>query len=52
LLKRRWGRRAAKENAVMYFGDETGMRCDHQACRTYAPAEQTRVIKKQGNTFH
>ena len=44
-------RRAAKENAVIYFGDETGMRSDHQAGRSYAPAGETPVIKKTGQRF-
>ena len=44
-------KRAAKENAVIYFGDETGMRSDHQAGRSYAPAGQTPVIKKTGQRF-
>ena len=44
-------KRAAKENAVIYFGDETGMRSDHQAGRSYAPAGQTPVIRKTGQRF-
>jgi transposase len=44
-------RRAKKEKAVIYFGDETGMRSDHQAGRSYAPAGQTPVIKKTGQRF-
>jgi transposase len=44
-------KRAAKEEAVIYFGDETGMRSDHQAGRSYAPAGQTPVIKKTGQRF-
>lgn len=44
-------RRASKENAVIYFGDETGMRSDHQAGRSYAPAGATPVIKKTGQRF-
>ena len=44
-------KRAAKENAVIYFGDETGMRSDHQAGRSYAPAGETPVIKKTGQRF-
>jgi transposase len=44
-------RKAKKENAVIYFGDETGMRSDHQAGRSYAPAGQTPVIKKTGQRF-
>jgi transposase len=44
-------RRAAKENAVIYFGDETGMRSDHQAGKSYAPKGETPVIKKTGQRF-
>jgi transposase len=44
-------KRAAKENAIIYFGDETGMRSDHQAGRSYAPAGKTPVIKKTGQRF-
>jgi transposase len=44
-------KRAAKENAVIYFGDETGMRSDHQAGRSYAPAGETPIIKKTGQRF-
>lgn len=44
-------RKAKKEKAVIYFGDETGMRSDHQAGRSYAPAGQTPIIKKTGQRF-
>lgn len=44
-------KRAAKEKAIIYFGDETGMRSDHQAGRSYAPAGETPVIKKTGKRF-
>jgi transposase len=44
-------KRAEKEKAVIYFGDETGMRSDHQAGRSYAPAGETPVIKKTGQRF-
>lgn len=44
-------KRAQKEKAVIYFGDETGMRSDHQAGRSYAPAGETPVIKKTGQRF-
>jgi hypothetical protein len=39
------------ENAILYFGDETGMRSDHQAGRSYAPVRATPVIKKTGQRF-
>ena len=44
-------RRAKKEQAVIYFGDETGMRSDHQSGRSYAPKGKTPVIKKTGQRF-
>lgn len=44
-------KRAAKEKAVIYFGDETGMRSDHQAGKSYAPKGETPVIKKTGQRF-
>ncbi len=44
-------KRAKKENAVIYFGDETGMRSDHQAGKSYAPKGQTPVIKRTGKRF-
>lgn len=44
-------KRAIKEDAVIYFGDETRMRSDHQAGRSYAPAGETPVIKKTGRRF-
>ena len=44
-------KRAAKENAIIYFEDEVGMRSDHQAGKSYAPKGQTPVIKKTGQRF-
>jgi transposase len=44
-------KRAQREKAVIYFGDETGMRSDHQAGRSYAPAGKTPVIKRTGKRF-
>jgi transposase len=44
-------KRAKKENAVIYFEDEVGMRSDHQAGKSYAPKGQTPVIKKTGQRF-
>lgn len=44
-------KRAVKEKAIIYFGDETGMRSDHQAGRSYAPKGQTPVIKRTGQRF-
>lgn len=44
-------KRAKREKAIIYFGDETGMRSDHQAGRSYAPKGKTPVIKKTGQRF-
>jgi transposase len=44
-------KRAKKENAVVYFEDEVGMRSDHQSGKSYAPKGQTPVIKKTGQRF-
>ena len=43
--------RASKEKAVIYFGDETGMRSDHQAGRSYAPKGKTPVVRSTGKRF-
>ena len=43
--------RANKEKATIYFGDEVGMRSDHQAGKSYAPKGQTPVIMHTGNRF-
>ncbi len=44
-------KKAKKENAVIYFGDETGMRSDHQAGTSYAPKGETPIIKRTGQRF-
>lgn len=44
-------KRAKKEKAVIYFGDEMGMLSDHQAGRSYAPNGKMPVIKKTGQRF-
>lgn len=44
-------RKAKKEKAVIYFGDETGMRSDHQAGTSYAPSGKTPVVKQTGQRF-
>ena len=44
-------KRSVKENAVIYFEDEVGMRSDHQAGKSYAPKGETPVIKKTGQRF-
>lgn len=44
-------KKALKDKAVIYFGDETGMRSDHQTGRSYAPKGYTPVIKSTGQRF-
>ena len=44
-------KRATKEKAVIYFGDETGCRSNHQAGRSYAPKGQTPIIMATGQRF-
>lgn len=44
-------KRAAQEKATIYFGDETGMRSDHQAGKSYAPKGKTPIIKTTGQRF-
>ena len=44
-------KQAAQEKGTIYFGDETEMRSDHQAGRSYAPKGQTPVIKSTGQRF-
>jgi len=44
-------KQALKQNGIIYFGDETGMRSDHQAGRSYAPKGQTPVVKSTGQRF-
>lgn len=44
-------KKAKDENAVIYFGDETGCRSDHQSGKSYAPKGQTPVVKSTGKRF-
>ena len=44
-------KRAAQEKATIYFGDETGMRSDHQAGKSYAPKGETPIVKTTGQRF-
>ena len=44
-------KKAKKQNAVIYFEDEVGMRSDHQAGKSYAPKGETPIIKKTGQRF-
>jgi transposase len=42
---------AKKEKALIYWGDEMGVRSDHQAGRSYAPKGQTPAIAGTGQRF-
>lgn len=42
---------AKNEGGVIYFGDETGCRSDHQTGRSYAPKGKTPVVMKTGQRF-
>ncbi len=43
--------RAKSEKARIYWADETGLRSDHTAGRSYSPKGQTPVIVLNGNRF-
>lgn len=42
---------AKKENAVIFFGDEAGVRSDHHAGTTWAPKGRTPVVSTTGARF-
>jgi len=44
-------RRAKRENAEIYWEDETGLRSDHLVGRSYAPRGTTPVIRSTGKRF-
>jgi len=44
-------RRAKRENAEIYWEDETGLRSDHRVGRSYAPRGETPVIRGTGQRF-
>jgi len=44
-------RQAKKEKALIFWGDETGLRSDHVAGRSYSPCGQTPVIPGSGKRF-
>ena len=44
-------RQAKKENAIIFFGDEAGVRSDHHAVTTWAPKGQTPVVNSTGARF-
>jgi len=43
--------KAKREKAIIYWEDETGMRSDHQAGKTYSPKGRTPVIRRTGQRF-
>jgi transposase len=43
--------RAQSEGSEIFWGDETGMRSDHHAGRSYAPKGKTPVVRSTGNRF-
>ncbi|MDH5669600.1 MAG: IS630 family transposase [Nitrospira sp.] len=44
-------RQAQRERAVLYWGDEMGLRSDHVTGRSYAPVGQTPVTRGTGQRF-
>jgi transposase len=44
-------RQAKREGAVIFFGDEAGMRSDHHAGTTWAPVGETPVVEATGARF-
>jgi transposase len=44
-------RQAKREHAVMYWGDEMGLRSDHVTGTSYAPVGHTPVIRATGQRF-
>jgi transposase len=44
-------RRAKREKAEIYWEDETGLRSDHLAGRSYSPRGETPVIRNTGKRF-
>lgn len=53
-LKREYpaiARKAKREKAVIYWGDEMGLRSDHVTGTSYAPVGQTPVVRATGQRF-
>jgi len=44
-------RRAKRENALIFFADESGIRSDHHAGRTWAPKGETPIVQATGARF-
>jgi len=43
--------KAKKEKAEIYFGDESGLRSDHHAGKSFSPKGNTPIVKKTGKRF-
>jgi transposase len=43
--------KAKAENGLIYWGDEMGLRSDHQAGRSFSPKGKTPVVSVSGNRF-
>jgi transposase len=43
--------KAKAENGLIYWGDEMGLRSDHQAGRSFSPKGKTPVVPVSGNRF-
>jgi hypothetical protein len=43
--------KAKAEKGLIYWGDEMGLRSDHQAGRSFSPTGKTPVVKVSGNRF-
>ena len=44
-------RKAKKEKAEIYFGDEAGMRSDHHAGKSYSKKGETPIVRRTGQRF-
>jgi len=44
-------RQAAQENAAIFWGDEMGLRSDHQSGTTWGEKGQTPIVRKSGDRF-
>lgn len=42
---------AKKERATIHWGDEMGLRSDHNAGKTYGPIGKTPIVRRSGNRF-
>lgn len=44
-------KQAKKEKATIHWGDEMGLRSDHNAGKTYSPIGKTPIVRRSGNRF-